>query len=127
MEEERSIFEICNDINETLEKYERDKVYINYKKINVLNEELFTALTNEKEKDEKVDSSFICLVSHLYKSINDDKYIDWEHISLYNDIYQVIETVFPDIENKFMKNLTNTTYKELNSSNTLIKSNRKHH
>ena len=127
MEEERSILDICNDINETLENYERDKTYINHKKIDRLNKELFTTLTNEKEKEQKVNSSFICLVDHLYKSINNDKYIDWEHICLYNEIYQVIETIFPSIEKKYMTNLTNTTYKELNNTNTLIKSNRKHH
>ena len=123
MEKGRGVLDICNDINDIFESYERDKKYIDYKKISVLKEELFTTLNKKKNKKEPVDNSFICLTQHLYKAINDDINIDWEHIGIYNDIYQTIESLFPNIGNK---SITNTTYKELNKSNILIKSNRKH-
>lgn len=119
--EERTTNDICNDINQVFEDYERDKKYIKNTKIQELKEELFISLMALRQKEDKVDSSFVELVNHLYKCVSWDELIDFDHIGIYQGLFCMIEYVFPNISNYYMGNIFNTNYSDLSNKKNNVK------
>ena len=119
--EKRTTNDICNDINQILEDYEKDNVFIIEKKMQLLKDELFISLMKVQEKNEKVDSSFVELVHHLCNSVNYDNDIDFEHIGIYKGLYCMIEYIFPSVDKYYMGNIDGRTYNELFNKKEVVK------
>lgn len=113
MNSERTLGDICNDINQSLEEYERDKKQLNHTKLNELKEELLNSLIINKDKEERVNSSFIELVSHL-KETTIDTTIEWQYAPLYNDLLAGIYEVVPAIQSTPLPKVLKMTYKKIN-------------
>ena len=113
MDSERTLGDICNDINQSLEEYERDKKHISHTKLDSLKEELLNSLTINKDKEERVNSSFIELVSHLQETSNNTT-IDWEYAPLYNDLLAGIYEKIPAIQITPLPKVLKMSYKKIN-------------
>lgn len=116
MNKTRKINDVCNDINETLEDYERDGKYIDVESIYGLKNELCGLITASDNNNRKIDGSFAALACHLqdamlghnnpldidYPRIN-NIYISWDQFPIYVGLYQSICDVFPVLGEEYLR------------------------
>lgn len=114
MKNKRQINDVCNDINEKLEDYERDRRPIDVENIYSLKNELCVMITSQGNESRRIDGSFAALACHLqdamlgndplsinYPRVN-NIYISWDQFPIYVGLYQSICDVFPVLGEEYL-------------------------